>query len=307
MRSLRSSKSSVSGTGSKFSFGSKHNDSGPIEYFLLMGDPLMAMKHKVVSRLTIKDHHELRLIRRMEHDNVHRFIGLCEEASPVLTIWRLASRGSLEQVLTGSSMNIDGFFMYSLIRDLVEGMCYINKSFLKGHRRLSSQVCYIDDRWQLKGSDRKQNLMDHVFNILENYAETLEKEVQDRTGELVEKKKKNVVKFTNLAAKCTPLQIVNLLNDLYSTFDQIIEEHGVYKGKGVMSTYWLLGRVDEPILPSMSQNRNEEPLVQPRGVEESRFDPMIEDLGGEQVEDLGIYRSHLKKLPINQPDEIQPA
>ncbi|CAJ0949004.1 unnamed protein product, partial [Mesorhabditis belari] len=591
MRSLRSSKSSVSGTGSKFSFGSKHNDSDRMSYFLFMGDPVMAMKHKVVSRLTIEDHHELRLIRRMEHDNVHRFIGLCEEASPVLTIWRLASRGSLEQVLTGSSMNIDGFFMYSLIRDLVEGMCYINKSFLKGHRRLSSQVCYIDDRWQLKvggygltfirgleqttkkeqlwfapeklrepmtppieehdiysfaiisseiitrktafdmenrrekveevtymikkggsvplrpdlvvadeadvnpallhlvrdcwheepqnrprfetikslitamGSDRKQNLMDHVFNILENYAETLEKEVQDRTGELVEEKKKSdillyrmlprqvadrlklgqtvepeaydsvtiffsdVVKFTNLAAKCTPLQIVNLLNDLYSTFDQIIEEHGVYKvetigdgylcvsglphrngiqhirdiaemslgilkaiqyfrvphipterinlriglhsgscvagvvgltmpryclfgdsvntasrmesngkpgqihmsdaansmiqryggyvteprgeviikGKGVMSTYWLLGRVDEPILPSMSQNRSEEPLVQPRGVEESRFDPMIEDLGGEQVEDLGIYRSHLKKLPINQPDEIQPA
>ncbi|KAK6027325.1 hypothetical protein OSTOST_06647 [Ostertagia ostertagi] len=39
----------------------------------------------------------------------------------------------------------------------------------------------------------------------------------------------DVVKFTQLAAKCTAFQIVNLLNDLYNGFDTIIEEHSVYK------------------------------------------------------------------------------
>ncbi|KAK6045706.1 hypothetical protein COOONC_16788, partial [Cooperia oncophora] len=39
----------------------------------------------------------------------------------------------------------------------------------------------------------------------------------------------DVVKFTQLAAKCTAFQIVNLLNDLYNGFDSIIEEHSVYK------------------------------------------------------------------------------
>ena len=38
---------------------------------------------------------------------------------------------------------------------------------------------------------RKQNLMDHVFNILEQYASTLEAEVDERTKELVEEKRKS--------------------------------------------------------------------------------------------------------------------
>ncbi|GAB6021265.1 hypothetical protein CHUAL_003879 [Chamberlinius hualienensis] len=133
-------------------------------------------------------------------------------------------------------------------------------------------------RNSLKGlsAGLKPNIFDNMMAIMEKYALNLEGIVQERTQQLMEEKKKtetllhrmlpkpvaeslklrgtveaesfdmvtiyfsDIVGFTMLSAVSTPMQVVTLLNDLYTCFDKIIGHFGVYKVETIGDAYMVV-------------------------------------------------------------------
>lgn len=104
-----------------------------------------------------------------------------------------------------------------------------------------------------------------MFQMLEKYSNNLEELIRERTDQLDMERKKteqllnrmlpntvaeklkvglsvepeefaevtiyfsDIVGFTTIAAHCSPVQVVGLLNDLYTCFDATINSYHVYK------------------------------------------------------------------------------
>ncbi|CAL8123550.1 unnamed protein product [Orchesella dallaii] len=135
---------------------------------------------------------------------------------------------------------------------------------------------YIRVRLKEMQAGLKPNIFDNMLSIMEKYACNLEDLVQERTYQLIEEKKKtdallhrmlpksvaeslkrgdpveaesfdsvtiyfsDIVGFTALSAVSTPLQVVELLNDLYTCFDSIISNYDVYKVETIGDAYMVV-------------------------------------------------------------------
>ncbi|KAG7304638.1 hypothetical protein JYU34_011619, partial [Plutella xylostella] len=124
---------------------------------------------------------------------------------------------------------------------------------------------------------RKINIVESMFEMLEKYSGNLEELVRDRTEQLDQEKRKteqllnrmlpssvaerlllgeavppeefadvsvyfsDIVGFTALAAGSSPVQVVALLNELYTCFDAAIEQYQVYKVETIGDAYMVVG------------------------------------------------------------------
>ncbi|VDM41191.1 unnamed protein product [Toxocara canis] len=199
--------------------------------------------------------------------DIYSFAIICSEIITQRSAWDIDNRSeSLEELLymikRGGSVPLRPT-LATEITDLDPALLHLVRDCWSENPAERPNAETIKNLLRSMNGGAKTNLMDHVFTMLEQYAGTLEREVQERTKELVEEKKKSdvllarmlppqvaqklrmgqtvepesfesvtiffsdVVSFTKLAARCTPLQVVNLLNDLYTTFDAVIDEHDV--------------------------------------------------------------------------------
>ena len=92
-------------------------------------------------------------LREIECDNLNGFIGLSLDSNMPTSVWQYASRSSLQDLLHNISIKLDWYFKYSLIRDLVNGMCYLHESDLKSFGYLKSTNCVVNSRWVLLVTD----------------------------------------------------------------------------------------------------------------------------------------------------------
>ncbi|ESP05009.1 hypothetical protein LOTGIDRAFT_109732, partial [Lottia gigantea] len=134
----------------------------------------------------------------------------------------------------------------------------------------------IYDQFKRITSGKKANIVDTMFRMLEKYSNDLEEIVNERTVQLEEEKVKtdqllsrmlppavadylksgkpveaetfaevtiyfsDIVGFTTISAMSTPMQVVDLLNDLYTMFDATIEQYDVYKVETIGDAYMVV-------------------------------------------------------------------
>ncbi|KAJ8711871.1 hypothetical protein PYW08_008825 [Mythimna loreyi] len=135
---------------------------------------------------------------------------------------------------------------------------------------------------RLNKTQESSNILDNLLSRMEQYANNLESLVSERTQDYLEEKKKceellyqllpksvasqlingqsvvaetfeqvtiyfsDIVGFTALSASSTPMQVVDLLNDLYTCFDSIVENYDVYKVETIGDAYMVVSGLPEP-------------------------------------------------------------
>ncbi|RUS77021.1 hypothetical protein EGW08_015201 [Elysia chlorotica] len=93
----------------------------------------------------------------------------------------------------------------------------------------------------------------------------------------------DIVTFTNIAAACSPMDIVNMLNEMYQRFDELTSQHKVYKVETIGDAYMIVSGVPETTRVHAQ---------------------LVANFAMDMVEEAGLVKSPATALPLQDREEL---
>ncbi|OWA51253.1 Atrial natriuretic peptide receptor 1 [Hypsibius exemplaris] len=95
---------------------------------------------------------QIGMLRHIAHDNVQKFFGAHLDQNDLFLalVTELCSKGDLTTLLENRSIQLDWTIKSSFVKDLVQGMAYINTTNVHSHGNLTSHSVMVDGKFTLK-------------------------------------------------------------------------------------------------------------------------------------------------------------
>ncbi|KAK8759263.1 hypothetical protein V5799_003107 [Amblyomma americanum] len=154
-------------------------------------------------------------LRDLRHDNLCSLVGVCVEPPNVCVVTDYCSRGSLRDLLENDDIRLDAMFVASLVADLVR------VSAVRAHAQ-TRQLNFLQAMTVADQLKRGKKFEAESFDSVTIYFS-------------------DIVGFTRLSAQSTPMEVVEMLNELYTCFDAVIEHYAVYKVETIGDAYMVVG------------------------------------------------------------------
>jgi len=113
---------------------------------------------------------------------------------------------------------------------------------------LNERLIQLDQAYSMLNTerDRAERLLLNVLpEAIANRLKSGQDTIADSFGE-VTVLFADIVDFTSLSARISPEQLVNMLNQVFSAFDQLAEKHGLEKIKTIGDAYMIVSGLNDP-------------------------------------------------------------